>query len=80
MNHQQLVDKGYVWNETVEHITAACAQTTAREAIKQTAILRVILSRLDQLGTDGVHDLIRTMRTEMRAQQRERRRAASSAT
>lgn len=76
MNNQQLRLKDYNWNETVDHITAASAQTCAREAVKQTELLRLILGRLDQLGTDGVHDVIRTMRTEMRAQQRARRAAA----
>lgn len=87
MNRLGLVNKDFAWGENITaEITAASAQTCARECIKQTAllqqqqlVLQQILGRLDQLGTDGVHDVIRTMRTEMRAQQRARRQAARAA-
>lgn len=79
MTNDELRLKNYKWNETSEHITAAAAQTCARESVKQTALLQEIRNLLLQLGTDGIHDLIRVARTEQRAAQRARRRAEREA-
>ena len=56
-----------------ETIRTACIAETARQSIIVAGLLRSILNRLDALGVDGLHYLLRDETARRRKAERQRR-------
>lgn len=72
MTRREHVDKDWNWNQTIDHIQAACVQDAAKSLRRIDTTLGLILQRLDALGSDGLHQVIRAHRADLNRAKRER--------
>lgn len=76
MTYEEILEKYSGWNTTepsAEIIQAAGSVVTARRLSGVIHLLQGITTRLDQLGTEGLHFLIRTQTRKVRKTEAMRR-------
>ncbi len=71
----QIADQNWTWcTDENGNLTNEAAQTAASlEILKQ---LKFLNQKLDNLGADGIHEVIRMAKTELNARKKKRRKRA----